>query len=92
MSYSCSSRRSGCSPGEYQGKPTWIAVYDTSAGIGAEPVRWDVYVLDPQTGEITAFEVKVFEDTSVIISSTEVNPARKDEVYSVYTTLSKMDR
>jgi quinohemoprotein amine dehydrogenase beta subunit len=45
--------------------------------------------LDLETG---AFETKDFEDTSVIIFSTVVNPARPDEVYGVYTTLSKIDR
>jgi quinohemoprotein amine dehydrogenase beta subunit len=165
-------------PGEYQVQPTRIAVYDTAAGVGAEPIRtfeaprrtavlalsndgnklyavsWDIYVLDPQTGEEIErhplrtwqrenysepdvlgvwpqwdatdiytnpyfavrtdldaadaaayktgllsldletgdFEVKDFEDTSVIIFSTVVNPARQDEVYGVYTTLSKIDR
>ena len=39
-----------------------------------------------------AFEVKDFEDTSVIIFSTVVNPVRLNEVYGVYTTLSKIDR
>ncbi|HEX6113977.1 MAG TPA: quinohemoprotein amine dehydrogenase subunit beta [Geminicoccaceae bacterium] len=164
--------------GEYEVQPTRIAVYDTAAGIGAEPVRtfeaprrtailamsndgsklyavsWDIYVLDPQTGEITdtlpirtwdrpnyaepdvlgvwpqwdatdiytnpyfairtdldpadpaayktgllsldletgAFETKDFEDTSVIIFSTVVSPVRPNEVYGVYTTLSKIDR
>ena len=62
-------------PGEYQVQPTRIAVYDTTSGVGAEPVRtfeaprriimmmisndgsklyalsWDIYVLDPKTGE-----------------------------------------
>jgi quinohemoprotein amine dehydrogenase beta subunit len=165
-------------PGEYQVQPTRIAVYDTAAGVGAEPIRtfeaprrtavlamsndgaklyavsWDIYVLDPQTGEITdtlplrhwdrpnyaepdvldvwpqweatgifstpyfavrtdvdpndagayktglatldletgEFETKDFEDTSVIIFSTVINPQRKNEVYGVYTTLSKIDR
>ena len=165
-------------PGEYRVQPTRIAVYDTSAGAGAEPIRtfeaprrtailamsndgaklyavsWDIYVLDPQTGAITdtlpirnwdrpnyaepdvlgvwpqwevtdiytnpyfavrtdldaadpaafktglmsldlatgAFETKDFEDTSVIIFSTVVNPERLNEVYGVYTTLSKIDR
>jgi quinohemoprotein amine dehydrogenase beta subunit len=45
--------------------------------------------LDLETG---AFETKDFEDTSVIIFSTVVNPARRHEVYGVYTTLSKIDR
>jgi quinohemoprotein amine dehydrogenase beta subunit len=162
----------------YEVQPTRIAVYDTAAGIGAEPVRsfaaprrtailamsddgsrlyavsWDIYVLDPQTGEdlethaitnwdrpdfatpdvlgvwpqwettgiytnpyytvrtdlspddpaayITgllsldlesgAFEIVDFEETSVIIFSSVVNPARPHEVYGVYTTLSKIDR
>jgi quinohemoprotein amine dehydrogenase beta subunit len=162
----------------YEVQPTRIAVYDTSAGIGAEPVRsfeaprrtailamsddgsklyavsWDIYVLDPQTGEVLethaitnwdrpdfatpdvlgvwpqweatgiytnpyytlrtdmslddpaayqtgllsldlesgAFEIVDFEETSVIIFSSVVNPARPHEVYGVYTTLSKIDR
>ena len=165
-------------PGEYQVQPTRIAVYDTTAGIGAEPIRtfeaprrtailamsrdgsklyavsWDIYVLDPQTGEITdthpvrnwdrpnysepdvlglwpqwevtgiytnpyfavrtdldpedpaayktgllsldlesgEFSIIDFEDTEVIIFSTVVDPARPNEVYGVYTTLSKIDR
>jgi quinohemoprotein amine dehydrogenase beta subunit len=45
--------------------------------------------LDLETG---AFETKDFEDTDVIIFSTVVNPVREDEVYGVYTTLSKIDR
>jgi hypothetical protein len=45
--------------------------------------------LDLETGE---FETKDFEDTSVIIFSTVVNPQRLNEVYGVYTTLSKIDR
>jgi quinohemoprotein amine dehydrogenase beta subunit len=163
--------------GEYEVQPTRIAVYDTSAGAEAEPVRtfeaprrtailatsndgtklyavsWDIYVLDPQTGEIIEtlpirnwerenysepdvldvwpqwevtdifstpyyavrtdldpsdpaayktglvtldletgeFTTRDFEDTSVIIFSTAINPARPDEAYGVYTTLSKID-
>lgn len=165
-------------PGEYEVQPTRIAVYDTSAGIGVEPVRtfeaprrtailmlsndgsrlyamtWDIHVLDPDTGETLdvlpltnwdrenyatpdvlavwpqwgvtdifstpyyavrtdidpsdpaayrtglatldletgEFTVEDFENTSVIIFSTVVNPARPNEVYGVYTTLSKIDR
>jgi quinohemoprotein amine dehydrogenase beta subunit len=165
-------------PGEYQVQPVRIAVYDTAAGVGAEPIRtfeaprrtavlalsndgsklyavsWDIYVLDPQTGEeigrhplrnwdrenygepdvldvwpqwdatdifstpyfvartdvspddpgayktglVTLdletgeFETKDFEDTAVIIFSSVINPARPNEVYGVYTTLSKIDR
>ncbi len=165
-------------PGEYAVLPTQVAVYDTSAGIGAEPIRtfeaprrtaililskdgtklyavsWDIYVLDPQTGEeigrhrlrtwerenysepdvldvwpqwevtgifstpyyavrtdmspddpaayITGlatldlatdeFKVIDFENTEAIIFSTVVNPAKPNEVYGVYTTLSKIDR
>jgi len=163
---------------EYQVQPTRIAVYDTGAGLGAQPSRsfeaprrtavlalskdgsklyavsWDIYVLDPQTGSITdtlrlrtweranmsepdvldvwpqwdatgifstpyyavrtdlspddpaayktglatldlasgAFATQDFEDTSAIIFSTVVNPVRSNEVYGVYTTLSKIDR
>lgn len=164
--------------GEYEVQPTRIAVYDTAAGIGAEPIRtfeaprrtaililskdgsklyavsWDIYVLDPQTGEeigrhalrtwdranysepdvldvwpqwdatdvfstpyyavrtdlspddpaayktglvtldleTDQFDLIDFEDTAVIIFSSVINPARPNEVYGVYTTLSKIDR
>jgi quinohemoprotein amine dehydrogenase beta subunit len=45
--------------------------------------------LDLESGE---FSIIDFEDTAVIIFSTVVNPVRLNEVYGVYTTLSKIDR
>jgi quinohemoprotein amine dehydrogenase beta subunit len=45
--------------------------------------------LDLGSGEFSTID---FEDTAVIIFSTVVNPVRPDEVYGVYTTLSKIDR
>lgn len=163
--------------GEYQVGDTYIAVYDTSDGIGAEPVRtfpaprrtailtlsndgsklyaigWDAVVLDPRTGEQIGvheirnwgrenftepdvldvwpqweqadifstpyfairtdkaqsdpaayqmgmltldlesgeFVMEEYEDFAVIIFSTVVNPVRRNEVYGVYTQLSKID-
>lgn len=162
----------------YEVMDTRIAVYDTSAGVGAKPIRlmpgprrtgvlafapdgkklyalsWDLLALDPKTGEVLethrvrswgkkgfgepdvfsiwplweatgifaspyfvartdrkpdepgAFRTGLltfdfasgelamneFEDTSAILFSGVVNPARPNEVYMVYTTLSKVDR
>jgi quinohemoprotein amine dehydrogenase beta subunit len=45
--------------------------------------------LDLKTDE---FKVVDFEDTSVLIFSSVINPKRPNEVYGVYTTLSKIDR
>ena len=64
-------------------------------------VRTDLDPTDPaayKTGLATldlasgAFRTVDFEDTAAIIFSTVVNPVRPDEVYGVYTTLSKIDR
>ncbi|MEA2626727.1 MAG: hypothetical protein QOD06_2772 [Candidatus Binatota bacterium] len=163
---------------EYVVEDTRIAVYDTSAGIGAKPVRtipaprrtavlafsrdgaklyaisWDVQILDPKTGEVLGthgvrhwdrsgygepdvlalwpqweqagifstpyvapksnvpstdpgafrtglmtidlatgdFAMDDFENTGTVIFSSVVNPVRKDEVYMVYSTLTKLDR
>ncbi len=163
--------------GEYEVGDTYVAVYDTSAGVGAEPVRtfpaprrtailavsndgsklyaigWDVVVLDAQSGEqigvhpirnwgrqnftepdvldvwpqwsqadvfstpyftirtdkaeddpaayamgmltldlqTDEFVMEEYENFEVIIFSTVVNPVRRNEVYGVYTQLSKID-
>lgn len=163
--------------GEYEVGDTYIAVYDVSDGIGAEPVRtfpaprrtaivslssdgsklyaigWDAVVLDPRTGEeidvheirnwgrenftepdvldiwpqweqadvfstpyfavrtdkaeddpaayqmgmltldleTDEFVMEEYENFAVIIFSTVVNPVRRNEVYGVYTQLSKID-
>lgn len=62
--------------------------------------RKDVPPTDPsafKTGMLTLdlasgkFEMKDFEDTSVVIFSSVVHPQKKSEVYSVYTQLSKID-
>jgi len=164
-------------PDSYQVEDTYIAVYDTSAGLDAKPVRtfpaprrtaimaasndgsklyavgWDAVILDAQTGEELGkhairhwnrenysepdvlgvwpqwgqtdiysnpyyavrtdlspddpaayktgiftldlasdeFRTVDFEDTAVIIFSSVVNPANRDEAFGVYTTLSKID-
>lgn len=44
--------------------------------------------LDLASGKV---DMKDFENTSVVIFSSVVNPQKKDEVYSVYTQLSKID-
>lgn len=44
--------------------------------------------LDLKTGEI---RMNDFENSSVVIFSSVVNPVRRNEAYSVYTTLSKND-
>lgn len=45
--------------------------------------------LDLATGE---FRMNDFENTSVIIFSSVINPVRRNEAYMVYTTLTKIDR
>lgn len=163
--------------GEYEVQEPRVAVYNTSDGMGAKPVRlfeaphrvsnmfmapdgktlylntWDIYAMDPQTGKIkeiirtanwdrenfvppdifgvwaqyeqaqnfvnpyftldtskdmmdpTAWKTGMlsfdlnsgkltmndFENTEAIIFSTVMNPVRRNEVYGVYTTLSKID-
>lgn len=63
-------------------------------------VRTDVEMDHPeafQTGMLTLdlesgdFTMENFEPTAAIIFSTVVNPVRRNEVYGVYTTLSKID-
>jgi quinohemoprotein amine dehydrogenase beta subunit len=44
--------------------------------------------LDLETDE---FRVQDFEDTSVVIFSSVINPANRDEAFTVYTTLTKVD-
>lgn len=74
------------------------------SGIFSTPyyaVRTDLSPDDPaayKTGLVTldlktgAFEAEDFEDTSVVIFSSAINPVRRNEVYMVYTQLTKMDR
>lgn len=73
------------------------------AGVFSTPyyaVRTDKNPEDPaayKTGLATldlksgAFEVRDFEDTAAVIFSTVMNPQRRNEVYGVYTQLSKID-
>ncbi|HSA82866.1 MAG TPA: quinohemoprotein amine dehydrogenase subunit beta, partial [Geminicoccaceae bacterium] len=68
--------------------PYYAVRTDLSAD-DAAAYKTGLATLDLDSG---AFETKDFEDTSVIIFSTVVNPARLNEVYGVYTTLSKIDR
>lgn len=164
-------------PGEYQVQDPYIAVYSTTGGVNAKPVRklpttrrvatlaystkgdtlyaygWEMLKLDPQSGEVkgkhpwrswqrdnrgepdtlpiwpqweqsnvfaTPFYVastdkpasdpaslragiwtldletdvvnyKEFEDASVVLFSSVVNPVRRNEVYTVYTQLTRTD-
>ncbi|MFO1352549.1 MAG: quinohemoprotein amine dehydrogenase subunit beta [Gammaproteobacteria bacterium] len=163
--------------GEYEVQDTYIAVYDTSTGLGAKPTRtfpaprrtmllaasvdgsklyaasWDITVLDPKTGAMLGahklrnwdrpgfaspdvlgvwpqwsqtfvysnpyfavrtdkdpsdpeayktglytldlatddFKIIDFENTSVVIFSSVINPVNRNEAFAVYTTLSKID-
>ena len=162
-------------PGEYEVQDPYIAIFDTSSGLGAEPVRkldtprrvtsllyspdqerlyafsWDMLVLDPQTGEqigrhpwrswdregfgepdtlaiwpqfeqsqqfATPYFIDYtdengnttnkagvwsldlendtvrfseFEESSVVLFSSAINPVRTNEAYTVYTQLTKVD-
>lgn len=53
-----------------------------------EAFQTGMLTLDLETGE---FVMENFEPTAAIIFSTVVNPVRRNEVYGVYTTLSKID-
>ncbi|MCP5420584.1 MAG: quinohemoprotein amine dehydrogenase subunit beta [Gammaproteobacteria bacterium] len=64
-------------------------------------VRTDISPDDPsayKTGLLTfdlakgTFDMEDFEDTSVVIFSSVVSPTHPNEVYMVYTQLTKMDR
>lgn len=73
------------------------------AGVFSTPYftsRADLPPTDPsafKTGVLTldlasgAVATKEFEDTSAVIFSSVVNPAKRDEAFSVYTQLSKID-
>lgn len=50
--------------------------------------RTGVLTLDLRSG---AMKMKDFEDTAVVIFSTVVNPVNHDQVFGVYSTLSKID-
>ena len=74
-----------------------------SAGIFSTPyytVRTDKAPDDPEayvTGLLTLdlatdkFEMAKFENTSVVIFSSVINPTNRNEAFAVYTTLSKID-
>ena len=53
-----------------------------------EAFQTGMLTLDLKSGEFT---MENFEPTAAIIFSTVVNPVRRNEVYGVYTTLSKID-
>lgn len=57
----------------------------------ADPAAYKtgLVTLDLKTGD---FQIEDFEDTGNVIFSSVVNPVRRNEVYMVYTTLTKMDR
>ncbi|MDH3690778.1 MAG: quinohemoprotein amine dehydrogenase subunit beta, partial [Gammaproteobacteria bacterium] len=73
------------------------------AGVFSTPyyaVRTDLSPDDPaayKTGLLTLdletaeFQMKDFEDTSVVIFSSVINPVKRNEAFMVYTTLTKAD-
>lgn len=68
--------------------PYFYARTDVKPG---EPgsLKTGLLTLDLKTG---AFEMKDFEDFGALIFSSVANPVRRNEVYGVYSTLSKIDR
>lgn len=52
------------------------------------PMKNGMVTLDLATGDL---KMKEFEDTTKVLFSAVVNPKKRDEAYSVYTTLSKVD-
>jgi len=69
--------------------PYFAARTDKDPATDPSAFRTGMLTLDLKTGEV---EMDDFEDTSAIIFSSVVNPARRNEVFSVYTQLSKIDR
>ncbi len=51
--------------------------------------KFGIYTLDLETG---AFSFGDYENAAVIIFSSVVNPVRRNELFAVYTQLSKIDR
>ena len=53
-----------------------------------DAMKSGIYRLDLKTDKISW---KEFENTSVVLFSSTVNPVRRNEVYTVYSTLSRVD-
>ncbi|TRZ55857.1 MAG: quinohemoprotein amine dehydrogenase subunit beta [Rhodocyclaceae bacterium] len=53
-----------------------------------DAMKSGIYTLDLATDKVA---YKEFENTSVVLFSSTVNPVRRDEVYTVYSTLSRID-
>lgn len=53
-----------------------------------DALKSGIYTLDLATDKVA---YKEFENTSVVLFSSTVNPVRRNEVYTVYATLSRID-
>ncbi len=77
---------------QYEQAQSFVNPYftlDTSKDM-MDPTAWKtgMLVFDLDTGKLV---MEDFEDTAAIIFSSVRNPVRRNEVYGVYTTLSKID-
>lgn len=78
--------------------PLWHAsnVYSFPYGVmrtdkkldASDAMKSGIFTLDLANDEVA---YKEFENSSVVLFSSVINPVRRKEVYSVYTTLSKID-
>lgn len=67
--------------------PYYVAATDKPAGDPAA-LRAGIWALDLEKDVVT---FKEFEDASVVLFSSAVNPVRRNEVYTVYTQLTRTD-
>jgi quinohemoprotein amine dehydrogenase beta subunit len=67
--------------------PYVVARTDTKPD-APDALKSGIYTLDLKTDKIAW---KEFENTSVVLFSSTVNPLRRNEVYTVYSTLSRVD-
>lgn len=67
--------------------PFYVAATDKQAGDPAA-LRAGIWALDLEKDTV---KFKEFEDASVVLFSSAVNPVRRNEVYTVYTQLTRTD-
>lgn len=67
--------------------PYFVARTDKKAGDPAA-LQAGIFTIDLATDKVV---YKEFENAAVVLFSSAVNPARRDEVFAVYTQLSKID-
>lgn len=68
--------------------PYFVARTDKAPG-APDAYKTGLITIDLASGEVTTED---FENTSVLIFSTVLNPVNRDEAYGVYTQLTKIDR